>query len=119
MRVLSWFLAALLLGMAALRTWAAVALFRRLHHVPPRRQRVARFIVLSAFSIALVGSIVALTVLLASNEQTRGWKLPIIIALGVGLVLALPGLGMLLWRHHETWIQEWRRAGPRSSDSAP
>jgi hypothetical protein len=117
MRVLSWFVAALLLGMAALRTWAAVALVRRLHHVPPRRQRVARFIVLSAFSIALVGSIGALTVLLASYDPSGGWKMPIVIALGVGLILALPGLGMLLWRHHEPWIQEWR-AGPRSSDSA-
>jgi hypothetical protein len=114
--VLSWIVAGFLLAIAALRGWGALVLFRNLPRVPPRRQRAARFIVLSGASLCLLGVLSAVTVLLAHYRPDAEWKVPILAALGVALLAALPGLGMFLWRHHEPWIQEWRGAAGGISD---
>ena len=105
---MSWIIAGFLLAMAALPGWGAFVLFRGLPRVPPLRQRVARFIVLSGASVSLLGVMSAVTVLLARYRQSTEWRVPILTAFGVALLAALPGLGMYLWRHHEPWIQEWR-----------
>jgi hypothetical protein len=114
--VILWIIAGFLFAMAALPGLGASVLFRGLPRVSPQHRRAARFIVLSGASVSLLGVLSAVTVLLAHYRPTAEWKGPILAASGVGLVAALPGLGMYLWRHHEPWIQEWRGAAGGISD---
>jgi hypothetical protein len=114
--VISWIVAGFLLAMAALRGWGALWLFRHLPRVPPRRQRVAWFIVFSMAAVSMLGVLSAVAVLLAHYRPAAEWIGPILAAGGVALLAALPGLGMYLWRHHEPWIHEWRGTAEATSD---
>ena len=108
MDALTWVVATLLIGLAALRAWGAIASYRRLHRVPSGRRRTALFIVVAAVATCVAGILLALAILLSTFREDGEWKVPLLIALGASILAAIPGLASYLWHHHEPWLFEWR-----------
>lgn len=117
--VIAWLAAGVSLLLGVGRIWIAGKLWSERALLPPDRRPHGYAILLAMFIVGLLGLVIAgvLIVSVTAPDSLRGLRWLLIVVLGVGFVMAVPGIIARIRFRRDRELTDWLllRARPSSS----